>query len=125
MNCNELRSHLYNYFEKQVAQETREALEAHAITCEPCGKLLRTAGEVTCEELVEFLHEYVDGTLAPERKAIFERHMELCPPCIDFLESYKRTVELTGDACAPCDDEAPAIPEALVRAILEARARGE
>jgi len=125
MNCDQLKTHLYDYFERTLPAETRAALETHAEACAPCGKLLHEAGELSCKELSDFLHEYVDGTLSAERKAIFERHMVLCPPCIDYLDSYKRTIELTGDACGPCDEDAPEVPEAVVRAILEARARGE
>lgn len=123
MNCDELKSHIYAYFEKQLPAELRAAVDAHASACEPCGEVLRSAAELSCRELADFLHEYIDGTLAPARKDVFERHLGLCPPCIDFLESYKRTIELCGDACGPCDDEAPEIPAALVRAILAARAR--
>ena len=83
----------------------------------------RALRELTCQELAEFLHEYVDETLDPERRKVFERHLGLCPPCIEFLESYKKTIELCGDACGPCEEEVPEVPEQIVKAILAARAK--
>jgi anti-sigma factor RsiW len=123
MNCEDLKNALHSYLERTLAPELRASIDAHAAACGPCGELLRTARELTCRQLAEFLHEYVDGALDPPRRAVFERHMKLCPPCLDFLESYRRTIELTGKACAPCDEDAPEIPEGVVRAILAARAR--
>ena len=76
---------------------------------------------MTCREFVDFLMAYLDGELGPERRADFEHHLVECPPCIDYLETYKTTVELTGGACRDPDGPVPEeVPDELVRAILAA-----
>lgn len=77
----------------------------------------------TCRETLEFLRAYVDGDLADGERAIFEHHLERCPPCIHYVDSYRTTIRLAREACA-CD-EIPAPPDALVRAVLEARKSGK
>lgn len=79
---------------------------------------------ITCRELLEFLAEYVDGTLPGPQREVFEAHLRLCPPCVDYLKMYRAAIEL-GKRCAAGDTQAPpAMPEALKKAILEAR-RGQ
>ena len=73
----------------------------------------------TCRETMEFLRAYVDGDLPDDERAIFERHLELCPPCIHYLDSYRTTIVLARDACE--SEDIPSPPDALVKAILEAR----
>lgn len=123
MNCDQLKTHLYDYSEQNLSEEQRAAVDRHAAECPDCAEVMKTAAELTCQELADFLHEYVDDALPAERKAVFERHLNMCPPCVDFLENYKRTIKLTEDACGPCDDDAPEVPPALVQAILAARKR--
>ena len=123
MNCDDLKGLTYDYLERRLSPERRAEVDAHAQSCSPCGDFLTVAGELTCEELTEFLNDYVEGTLPPVRRAVFERHLGLCPPCIRYLESYKRTIELCGEALSPCD-EPEEIPEGLIRAILAARKQG-
>ena len=77
---------------------------------------------MTCREMVEFLMGFTNGELPPAQARVFEEHLDLCPPCLDYLESYKTTVQLGRDACmapdGPPPDEAPA---ELIEAILAAR----
>lgn len=74
-----------------------------------------------CKEVIEFLMDYLDGGLAQQVRADFERHMACCSDCVEFLESYKATIQLGRNACEACEENAPPIPEGLVRAILKAR----
>lgn len=79
-----------------------------------------------CREFTDFLLAYLDGELDPRARAAFEEHIQACPPCRDYLDSYRRTVELAGTAWSPCgpDDAIPEdAPEELVHAVLEARRR--
>jgi anti-sigma factor RsiW len=76
----------------------------------------------TCREIVAFLDRYLAGDLPPSEREVFERHTRGCPPCLEYLESYRTTVALATDAGEA--DGCPAMPEELVRAILEARHRG-
>jgi anti-sigma factor RsiW len=75
---------------------------------------------LTCREVIEFLDDYVAGILSPARIAEFEEHLAVCPPCIDYIASYRATMELAREALeAPA--ETAGVPEELIEAILEAR----
>jgi mycothiol system anti-sigma-R factor len=52
-------------------------------------------GSHGCREIFARLSEYLDGELDPEVCAGLEEHMDDCPPCQAFLESLRRTVDLT------------------------------
>lgn len=79
---------------------------------------------LTCRELIDFLREYLDEELSPEERSHFERHLGVCPPCVRYLETYQETVRLGREACCEPGGGVPEdVPEELVRAILDARAR--
>jgi anti-sigma factor RsiW len=71
---------------------------------------------VTCRELSDFLHDFVAGELAPEVLAEFDRHLAACHNCGIFLAQYRETVVL-GRVVS--EGPLPAIPEDLVKAVLE------
>jgi anti-sigma factor RsiW len=51
---------------------------------------------LTCREIIlEHLDDYLDGILSPEVVEEFERHLSVCPPCVAYLNTYRRTRELT------------------------------
>jgi len=53
-------------------------------------------GRLTCREVIlNHLDGYLDGTLGPEVVQDFERHLTTCPPCVAYLNTYKRTRDLT------------------------------
>ncbi|HEV8578574.1 MAG TPA: zf-HC2 domain-containing protein [Thermoanaerobaculia bacterium] len=87
---------------------------------------MRTGEEVTCKEVLDFLWAYVAGELPAVTVEEFERHLAVCPSCVNYLESYKRTIELSRGVFEP-ESGAPEVeemPEDLLRAVLTAR-RGE
>lgn len=54
---------------------------------------------MVCKEMIlDFLADYLDGTLSPEVLADLERHLQDCKPCVAYLDTYKKTRELTGRA---------------------------
>jgi anti-sigma factor RsiW len=55
----------------------------------------RAPGSHSCREHFAALSEYLDGELDPAVCADLEEHMDDCPPCQAFLESLRRTVDLT------------------------------
>ncbi len=121
MSCDDYPARLHDYFHGSLPPDQAAELEAHAAGCGPCGELLRIARELSCRDFVSFLNEYVDGELAPERRAVFERHLAICADCTAYLDSYRKTMSLSalaGSALVP-----PKIPEALLRAILDARGK--
>jgi len=80
---------------------------------------------MTCRELTDFLADYLVGDMSETQRCAFEHHLAVCGPCVAYLETYKRTIELSKAALT--DDEvsgatrAQQMPEELVRAILNAR----
>ena len=79
---------------------------------------------MTCQEMVDFLMAYLDGELPAIQVTEFEGHMNMCPPCVDYLNTYKRTVELGKQACEdPAGPVPDAVPDRLVEAILAARSK--
>jgi len=79
---------------------------------------------MTCRELIDFLMDYQAGELPAAQHASFEAHLKLCPPCVDYLRTYEETVKLGKGACADPDDAVDdQVPEELVQAILNARAK--
>jgi anti-sigma factor RsiW len=75
-----------------------------------------------CDDVIQLLTDYVDGELETESQTELDRHFKVCPPCVNFLETFKVTIELTGTF--RCED----IPEAVsqkLHAFLEQRLRRE
>ncbi len=82
--------------------------------------------ELNCKQFVDFLDDYVAGGQPDEVRKAFEDHIGCCPPCLDFLESYKKTIETSKKACCCGHKEIPKdkVPPGLVDAILAARKAG-
>ncbi len=76
---------------------------------------------MNCKEFVDFLMAYINEELPPEEAREFEQHIKDCPPCINYLDTYRETLELEKHAYD--EDALPegAPPAALVQAILAAR----
>lgn len=74
---------------------------------------------MNCRECNDFLIDYLNGDLPPGQQRIFEGHIELCPPCLTYLDSYRETLKL-AQKCG--EEHAEPLPDALVSAILAARA---
>ena len=54
---------------------------------------------LTCKEVIEeLLSEYLDGTLPPEAMAELEAHVAKCRPCTAYLNTYRKTRDLAGQA---------------------------
>ena len=80
---------------------------------------------MTCREFVAFLMAYLDEDLPDAEHAEFGRHIDRCPDCVAYLRSYEETVRLGRVACEDPEGPVPEdAPEALVQAILAARAMG-
>jgi anti-sigma factor RsiW len=70
-----------------------------------------------CQHVIGFLMDYLNRELPAEQQTAFELHLAQCPSCINYLNSYRQTVEL-GRALSEEDGD-PAMPEELVLAVLE------
>lgn len=81
---------------------------------------------LSCREVLDFLMSYLDGELTADQRAEFERHLTVCPSCVNYLNSYKATLEMARSAMASSDphnhrldtpadsDEAPVPPDLLL-----------
>lgn len=78
---------------------------------------------ITCRQLIDFIASYRENELTPFQRAEFERHLAMCPSCVAYLKTYDQTVMLAKASAAepPPDD----VPESLLKAILEARRKGD
>ena len=75
-----------------------------------------------CSELADFLADYVADELPQTVRQEFERHLGICRDCRRYLDSYRKTVQLSQAALRATPDEpATDIPEELVAAILKAK----
>jgi anti-sigma factor RsiW len=78
---------------------------------------------IPCREVLEFLWAYVAGELSPEQAHEFDRHLSRCDSCTSYLDSYRKTIELSHgsfqpETCEPADED---LPEDLIQAVLAAR----
>lgn len=76
---------------------------------------------MTCEEMIEILLDYIEGQLPEAQTQAMDRHLALCPHCVDYLDSYRSTVDVTRLLCNNPEGPPEAIPEDLVNAIMEAQ----
>jgi len=78
---------------------------------------------MNCRECIDFLMDYIDGDLPADQRGIFDAHLRSCPPCIEYLETYRRAVELGRQSCVHEEQAAlpPGVPERLLEAIRRAK----
>lgn len=75
----------------------------------------------TCQHIADFILDYLTGELHPDTAAEFGEHLGICPDCVAFLNTYKKTVQVTGSL--PCED-IPAEMEKRVHQFLEEKIKG-
>ncbi|MGH7795326.1 MAG: anti-sigma factor family protein [Candidatus Binatia bacterium] len=73
----------------------------------------------SCKKFTDLICNYLADRLGPTLKREFERHLQMCPDCVNFLNTYKKTVSLTGTLSA---SELPAKVRANVLAFLRRKA---
>jgi anti-sigma factor RsiW len=90
---------------------------SHENKCDPVSGL-----ELTCRDICDFVMAWLDGDLPDRERAIFEAHLKLCRQCVNYLDSYRATIQLARSSheANPCA-ALPPVPEDLVKAILAAR----
>lgn len=77
---------------------------------------------LTCRDVIEFVMAYIDDELAAATRAEFDRHLHACVSCVNYLDSYRTTIQVGRQAML--DPNAPAqgqVPEQLIKAIQRAR----
>lgn len=48
-----------------------------------------------CAKITSLIIDYVSGALNPRTSRMFEQHLRICPDCVGFLNTYKKTIQLT------------------------------
>jgi len=79
---------------------------------------------IDCESLENFVVEFLDGQLPQETRQAFLKHIEECKHCKEYLQSYRKSIDLSKAALNGDDTNAAnqdgAIPDKLVEAIMAA-----
>jgi hypothetical protein len=52
---------------------------------------------LTCRDVIDLLADYLEQSLPPETLEGFEWHLDHCPACVAYVNTYKKTRELTGE----------------------------
>ena len=78
---------------------------------------------ITCREFENFIIDYLRGDLSQRQRFIFELHLKTCRECREYLDAYKRIVEVSAKVGKRSDvlEDLPKVPEAFIQAILAAR----
>ena len=76
-------------------------------------------GMITCKEFENFIADYFDGELSESQFRKFNLHVKVCRECSDYLDAYKRTMELARTSLE--STEMPEVPESMIKAILAAK----
>ncbi|MEZ5288757.1 MAG: zf-HC2 domain-containing protein [Vicinamibacterales bacterium] len=78
--------------------------------------------KLTCRACADFLAEYLNGEMADDVRASFETHLDRCRNCKAYLDQYAAVIKAGRSACERENQRAAAaLPEELVRAILDTR----
>ena len=49
-----------------------------------------------CKQITGLVFDYLNDNLGPNVKRDFQKHLRICPDCVHFLNTYKKTVSVTG-----------------------------
>ena len=77
---------------------------------------------MTCRELIDVLDRYLSGELPVFQSRTIDGHLAECPDCRAYLATYRQTTSVARVALVLSDDQfVGAIPESLVKAILQSQ----
>jgi len=57
---------------------------------------LKRPTKKTCKQIAALVLAYLNDELSPRRKRDFQQHLKICPDCVNFLRTYKKTIQATG-----------------------------
>ena len=49
-----------------------------------------------CKQIAGLVLAYINDELSLRRKRDFQHHLKICPDCVNFLKTYKKTIQATG-----------------------------
>jgi anti-sigma factor RsiW len=74
---------------------------------------------MTCREAMELWLDYLDDRLPLESRMALDDHLGRCPPCVQYLASYRTTVEVAAASHDDVSVDDPACQE-LIAEVLAA-----
>jgi hypothetical protein len=81
----------------------------------------KTLTNKTCKQMTELVYDYLRDALGPRVKRDFKKHLAICLDCVSFLNTYKKTVQITRSVRV---EDMPAKVRDNILAFLRRRARG-
>jgi len=77
---------------------------------------------VTCKEADQFIDDYLSDELPRKQRLVFEWHVRLCTGCKDYLERYRRSIDLCRRSFYDTDTgHEEEIPEQIIKGIMAAK----
>jgi anti-sigma factor RsiW len=67
----------------------------------------------SCQNVHKLLFDYVQGNLAPEKQQKLTEHLRDCPLCMEYVKTYKLTIEACHKCCRPKAEMPPELREKL------------
>ena len=58
-------------------------------------------GGFGCSDIEQLLFEYVEEELPADVRAKLEKHLAGCRSCIEYVNSYRRTIQVTHEHALP------------------------
>ena len=74
--------------------------------------------DIVCATGVELLNDYLEGVLPDDVRAALDAHVARCERCVAFIESYRATPRILGEAT---DASLPDDVQQSLRAFLRAQ----
>lgn len=59
------------------------------------GRTKPVKDDITCKQATSLIMDYLTGELDSETTSAFEKHLKACQDCLTFLNTYKKTIQLT------------------------------
>lgn len=53
---------------------------------------------MTCRDAIAILGDYLETALTPDTLETLEQHLRDCAPCVAYLNTYRRTRDVTAEA---------------------------
>ena len=53
--------------------------------------------DVSCRAMTELIADYLNNRLSSRIRRAFEEHLKICPDCVSFLNTYRKTAELSAN----------------------------
>ena len=54
-----------------------------------------------CKNVHKLLFDYVEGNLPVEKHTKLSAHLRDCPLCLEYVNTYKLTIQTCHDCCQP------------------------